>query len=56
MPRPLEIAVAHLNSIDSAWSLDLKLLTAGLADACARIEALEKITAAALAQAAKPAS
>lgn len=39
--RPLEAAVKHLQSIDSAWSLDLKILRDGIADAAARIEALE---------------
>ena len=45
MSRPLELAVAHLRSINSSYYLDLKLLTAGIADACARIEALENFQA-----------
>lgn len=54
MKRPLELAVDHLNSIDSAWSLDLKILRDGIADACARIETLEKQVAALQAAQAPP--
>lgn len=39
--RPLELAVDHLRSISGPYYLDLKILTAGIADACTRIEALE---------------
>jgi hypothetical protein len=36
------LAIDHLDSISSAWSLDLNILRNGLADACKRIEAIEK--------------
>ena len=40
--QPLELAADHLNSIDSAWGLDINILKAGFNDLVKRLEKLEQ--------------
>ena len=46
MTQPLEAAVKHLDSITSAWQLDIGILRAGFDDLKNRLESLESKVAA----------